>query len=160
MALKIKPVAKPASKTTTEAVVEAVAKKKAKKAIAEQLTETQALVNEMVHLDQHMKQLEVAEMVARFEAIKKRLQSIANEDYSPDKEAVLEGTEGKVIFSPRRTTTTVADRDEMIEKLTPEVFLNIANVTITDLRKYLAEGELTFLEQSYGARTLKTLVEN
>jgi len=146
--------------------VQAVEKKtltktKAKEKEAQSMTETQALVNELVYLDAHMKQLEVKEMMARHEEVKKRLQSIANDTCIPDKEAVLEGTEGKVVFSSRRTTTTVVDRDQMLELLTPEVFMQVANVTMTELKKYLSEGEImTFSGQSYGARTLKTVLEN
>lgn len=125
------------------------------------LTETQALVNELVHLEAHMKELEVKAMMTRHDEVKKRLQSIANELFIPDNEAILEGTEGKVVFSPRRTTTAVVDRDLMIEKLTPEVFMQVANVTITDLKKYLAEGEImSFAGQTYGARSLKMTLAN
>lgn len=147
-----KPKAKPKAAQAKETKVEAVA-------VA--LTETQALVNELVYLDAHMKQLEVKEMMARHEEVKKRLQSIANDTCISDKEAVLEGTEGKVVFSARRTTTTVVDRDQMLEKLTPDVFMQVANVTMTELKKYLSEGEImSFSGQSYGARTLKTVLEN
>lgn len=125
------------------------------------LTETQALVNELVHLEAHMKELEVKAMMTRHDEVKKRLQSIANELFIPDNEAILEGTEGKVVFSPRRTNTAVVDRDLMIEKLTPEVFMQVANVTITDLKKYLAEGEImSFAGQTYGARSLKMTLAN
>lgn len=134
------------------------AKKSVTKSTPQALSETEVLVNELVHLEEQMKALEVAKMQARHDELKKRLQSIANENFEADVEAVLEGTNGKVIFSPRRTTTSIVDREQMIKLLSPKTFMELANVSLTDLKKYLSENEIeSFVGKSFGARTLKAV---
>lgn len=120
-----------------------------------QLTETQKLVNEYTQLAAKYDELEMATMIKRMDELKKRLQSIANEQ-NLNEAVTLTGTEGTVTFSPCREETVITDRDMMIKKLTPKVFVEIGKVNLGDIKKYLTEGEIqTFTEKQYGARSLK-----
>jgi hypothetical protein len=135
-AAKAKPVVKPTAKTKV-------------------ITETQALVDELVTLSDQLVKLEVDAMTKRVAELKSRLQSIANETQH-DQEVTIVGTVGQVVFSKCREETNIVDRDLMIKKLTPEVFVAVGKVGLTDIRKYLTDGEIqTFTEKVYGSRSLK-----
>jgi hypothetical protein len=120
------------------------------------VTDEMKLVDELVSLDHWMTEHEVESKVKRMGEVKKLLQSIAA-DMPPTVEAVLEGMTGEVTFSPAKVMTSfTATQEQLKEALTPEVYDQIATVTLTDAKKYLSEIELDKLTtKEYGSRTLK-----
>lgn len=168
---KVTPPAKPASplkKASTKAaapaatavVQEAKAEVKttAKPKVAGKavITDEMKLVDELVLLDQWMTQNEVEAKTKRVGELKKLLQSIAA-DMPPTVEAVLTGMTGVVTFSPAKVMTNfTGTQADLKAALTPEVYEQLASVTLTDAKKYLSEIELDKLTvKEYGSRVLK-----
>ena len=118
------------------------------------LTQTQALVNEMVQLEQDFIANDVHEKLKRFEEIKKHLAAVAK-DMNADETAVFKGTLGEVEFSKPSMTTEIVDKTALIAALGQDTFNAVAKVGITEARKYLSEIELAPIAQKVaGSRKL------
>lgn len=128
------------------------------------LTAEQVLVDEMVTIDQKLKEMEADVLQKRFEEVKKQLAATAK-TLPPEKPATFQGSIGQVEFSAARVESKINDKDDLIAALDKasgygqKLFNEIASVSITDLKKYLSEDELNhLLEKVYGSRTLKSVV--
>lgn len=121
------------------------------------LTEEQALVNEAAQINAKLEELEVPAMMKRLDEIKKVFQAKAK-DLPQDGEAIFEGTTGRMVFSKARVEIEIDDKPLMIKMLGQNVFNDAAKMTLTDLKKYLSEGELAkFSHLVYGSRTCKLI---
>ena len=121
------------------------------------VTEDQALINEAAQINARLEELEVPAMQKRLDEIKKVFQAKGKE-LPQDEEAVFVGTEGRLVFSKARVELEITDRNAMIKALGQKVFNEIAKVTLTDMKKYLSEGEIfAFAQQVYGSRSIKVI---
>lgn len=158
MALTFK--TKPASQQTVGEAITTIMNVPVHKPTFKKATEQQLKVDELVQIDQKMKELNVDLMVKRREELRKELQSIA-QLADPEEEVKLEGMEGYVLFSKASVKLEFQDQNALVEKLTPGVFNLIAKVSVTDAKKYLSENEIANIAaKSFGSRTLKAVMKN
>jgi ribosomal protein S9 len=101
--------------------------------------------------------------VARIEAIKKELQSIANVHMDNGKKAVLaDGKGNEVEFSPRTEPNEVLSPVDFVDYLTGKFDVDVAfscvSIGMGKAQKLLGEHELApFLHKVPGSRTLKAV---
>lgn len=105
----------------------------------------------------------VRPFIKQFEAHKKVVQSIAaGPEFSPDQTVVLHGSIGVVEFSSATSTLEISDKNGLIGALKAKIgypaLLELLNINLTDVKKYLSESELMeFYTPAKGARRLKSI---
>src|ERR1017187_8863943 len=135
---------------------------KVQEATAVEVTETEALVNEYIILDQKYTEFEGDKIAKRMTELKKILQSIANDTMAPEELGVVYGTIGELVFSKRIDSIEFPQESKeilikhLLGEFGPEVLAQVAKLGVTDLRKVLSENEIeNFAQHVWGARTLK-----
>jgi hypothetical protein len=119
------------------------------------VTDEMKMVDELVTLDAFLVKHEVDAKLKRVAELKKQLQSVA-EKMPLQVEAVIKGMTGEVTFSAaKQMTVFTGTQTDLKALMTPAVYDKVANVTLTDAKKYLSEIELAQVtEKQYGSRTL------
>lgn len=148
--------------TVTIADKKSVEPSKFVKALAEgeEKTMLQAQVDEFIMLRKTLMDLNAFELVKEYEKLKKVLQSIASaEGVDMTAPYTFNSKLGDVTFTAAKTGLEVTDKAKMIEVLGDAQFAAIANVSMTDLKKYCSLSELSqFTEKVTGSRSLGAIV--
>lgn len=119
------------------------------------VTDQQLKVDELIQIETFLQEHEIDLMMKRREEIRKVLQSIANES-DPSEDVQLDGTLGHALFAKASQVVSIVDKEGIIEAITPEIFMQLAKVTVTDLKKYLSEIELDkYTKKTMGSRVFK-----
>lgn len=121
------------------------------------VSEAQAMVNEAVQIHKKLEELEVPAMQKRLDEIKKHFSGIAK-SMPQDEVAVFKGTEGELEFTKASQEIEITDKDGLIKALGKEVFKEISKVSVTDMRKYLAQNEIDqYTSKVNGSRRLASI---
>ena len=120
------------------------------------------LVNEYIELHTLYQSIDGKNVAERMEAIKKTLQSIANDNLPPDQVAIFEAQGGEIEFSKRTTACAVTEPAKLLEKLIAqfgvEAVASVVKIGVTDVKKLMSEAELKgFVSYGPGHRTLKSV---
>ncbi len=151
VSVKSKQVQEPAAKA--KPAVSHTPKAKASQVVSE----AQAMVNEAVQIHKRLEELEVPAMQKRLDEIKKHFSGIAK-SMPQDEVAVFKGTEGELEFTKASQEIEITDKDGLIKALGKDVFKEIAKVSVTDMRKYLAQNEIDqYTAKVYGSRRLASI---
>lgn len=147
---------KKGAKVATD-VVDKQQKKVAHQVKSSALTDEQKAVDRVVEIDADLKLAGAYTLLKELDEEKKTLQSIAK-NFPPTQEVVFKGTIGEVTYSAGRRETVVTNKESLIKKLGQKLFNELAQVSLTDLKKYLSEEEIKqFTLVDYGSRSLKTV---
>lgn len=139
--VKISQQQQPASITTEEAVSEVL-----------------TMVDEYTDLQRQIDAVDVAPLLKKQEALKKKLQSIAKStNYPDDKPVRLCGTGGNwVQFSEKSNSTKISDKSGLIQAMGQDEFNQLAEVTLEKCKQVLSEVDLLkYTAQVPGSRMLK-----
>lgn len=143
-----------------ESAAQSIAKPLTKNKV-EAKTEVVVQAEELIDLHKRLTESGAFDMLKRIEEIKKILQGYIKDQgdsASPTIAFHFETEMGTITFSPCRKETEITDKEKLIGMLTPEVFVQVAKVTMTDAKKYLSESELAQIcETSYGSRTMASV---
>lgn len=130
-----------------------------------ELSAAEALAEELGTLWRVCVEHDMKGVMARIEQIKKRLQSIANDEMDAGAPAIFTGQDGtQVEFSPRGRTCEVTNPlglvQHLSEKFGTEVAFGCVKVGLTELKKLMTEHEIEACEfvkvqDNAGPRTLK-----
>lgn len=124
-------------------------------------TELEVLIDEVIDLHTRLSEFGAFDILKRLEEAKKALQQqIKDSGADPDQAFTFETDTGTVVFGPCSNTREITDKPKLISVLTPQVFLEVAKVTLTDLKKYLSELEIEkFTTPVKGSRTMKSVTK-
>lgn len=151
VSVKSKQVQEPAAKP--KAAVSHTPKAKASQVVSE----AQAMVDEAVQIHKKLEELEVPAMQKRLDEIKKHFSGIAK-SMPQDEVAIFKGTEGELEFTKASQEIEITNKDGLIKALGKDVFKEIAKVSVTDMRKYLAQNEIDqFTTKVPGSRRLASI---
>lgn len=119
----------------------------------------EALVIEMLDLEKKIRMVEADKMLKRKEEIRKQLLGTdAVKEADPTLPYSFDADEGKIVFSACSNKVEITDMPGLVKKIGLDTFLEIASVTVTDLKKVLSENEIAqFSEKKQGSRTLKAV---
>lgn len=123
------------------------------------------LVDEYVGLYQWYEKMGMKSHISRMENTKKLLQEIANQKFQDNETAILKGTLGEVVYSPKTEVTEVMDAkglfQDILTKFGEEVAFSVIKFNLTTLRTLLSASELeTYVQKVPGSRSLKATVPN
>jgi hypothetical protein len=124
------------------------------------LTEEEVLTEEYIALYQQYEAKGVKELLAKMEATKKKLQSIANEQLQPDDEAVFESPSGEVEFGKCSMTREVTNKTGLLEFLAVKhgvaAVESVIKIGLTELGKILSDKEMEpYITSKPGTRSLR-----
>ena len=121
------------------------------------VSEAQAMVDEAVQIHQRLEELEVPAMQKRLDEIKKHFSGIAK-SMPFDEVAVFKGTKGEMEFTKASMEVEITDKPGLVKALGKDVFMEIAKVGVTDMKKYLAQNEIDqFTTKVPGSRRLASI---
>lgn len=142
-----------------QALDQAPAKVKAIPKAQPKLSEAQTLAGQLIVLHQELSKLDAFNLIKAYEDIKKNLASaVAAESHDPANAVTISCPEGTVTFKAATKRTTVVDKGAMIEALGDALFAQLAEVKVTDLKKYLGDVQVaSFTEEVYAFRTLAAI---
>ena len=96
--------------------------------------------------------------------VKDLIQTKLDDQYDKDENAMIEGVVYTLSAGMKGNTTKVTDLyrvREILDSISPDLFMKLASIKITDLKKYLTEAqmkEVTEVTRS-GSRSLKVFYE-
>lgn len=129
-------------------------------AVTHKVMELSALelkVNEYVEIHTELSASGALEKVKRLDVLKKELAQYADEDKGAG-EVILHGTQGNVIYGPRKNATVLREDVNLPAALGQPLFNTIATVGITALKATLTKTELDKITTTVlGSRSLKTV---
>lgn len=128
--------------------------------VSEKLSEAQMLAGQLITLHQELEKIDAFNLMKAYDGIKKNLASaVLAESHDPASAVTIECPEGSVVFKACTKRTQVTDKVAMIETLGDELFAQLAEVSVTDLKKYLGEAAIAgFTEEVYAFRTLSAVI--
>jgi hypothetical protein len=136
--------------------VQILKKVEALKTASSTKTKLQEQVDRLGEIDEILK--EAKELIAEKESLRKALIS-ETADFDDKDEAILEGAEYTVVFSPCAKTRKITKVEDYFEAVGEEVFLQTVNVPITEACKYLSPSQQKeLITESTGARSLKAVI--
>lgn len=123
-------------------------------------TTQELLVDKIVKLSTKVEKAK--SLIKEFDADKKALSSLIPEDAPTDEPFTFTTDEGSVTFSKPTSKMTVTDMKKVMEFMGEEVFLQVAKVSIEDLKSYLTKRQLDEVTEVSlsGSRSFKSAVKN
>lgn len=126
--------------------VKFVTKEKAAQKVAEAAKPKSAVEAETTEIVERL--AEIAKAIEGYKALDKEYKELREKlmarfplESKVSEEVVFKGDKHKVVFSPAAVERKVVNKTLLIEKLTPTVFVNIAEVKLGDIDKYLSAEE-------------------
>lgn len=157
---KSKPVLPPSPELSQalEVVASEIKKSKHKPKLAEH-TEEELMADELIQLDNKLRELEVPQIQAKIKTIKDALQLVAK-DFPPEQPVSFTGENGTVTLTPCAQGSVVSNPYDLFQMLVSKFGKDVATSVITfnktALAKVLSGGEIAqYSTDAPGARTCK-----
>lgn len=142
-------------KNDVQSIAQAYTKELHKPKMAQ--TELESQIDEMLDLERRIQEMDVTALTKKREELRKLIIA-AYADADPAKEVVMTSTLGEIRLSPCSNTFKLTNTEGLFDKLGREVFVKIAKLGITDLKKVLSENELaTFGKTEAGSRSIAVM---
>lgn len=133
--------------------------------VSEDVSFETAQVDHYIDLHQKAEAFEMKAHMKLMDEARKQLQDIANKQFSDNDTAILEGTLGKVVLSPRSTVQEILNPqdllDDLISKFGEAAAFATLKFSIASLKGLLSEAEIAKYaeKKQVGSRSLKSVVE-
>lgn len=128
-------------------------------AVAEKTTQ-EVLVEKLVKASTKVEKAK--SLIKEFDADKKALSSLIPEDAPVDEAFTFTTDDGSVTFSKPSNKTTVTDMRKVFEFLGEELFLQLASISMEDLKSYLTKRQLDEVTKvtPSGSRSFKSAIRH
>lgn len=156
--------AKTQPKSTTKPKAKA---KKTPKSVAKFQDRLNEIADEICDIDDEIEPLQakLKELQLKRKPLEDEARGIGDEHFKKDEKVMMNGEKACYELSAKSNTTEITDKESVrdeLEKVEPGLFITLANVGITELRKYLTPKVLEKVTETFrsGTRKLKCVTKN
>lgn len=111
-------------------------------------TTSQVVVPEVVD-EFAMLSAKLAKKLEKLDPLKKKVEKLekgilgaVDEVFDPSVDLVLQGEENELLLGPRGKRTSITDKDKLVDLLGIDLFVKLAKVSVTDLKKYMTPEDV------------------